>query len=222
MLESLAAAIAGLQQLLTWPTPGYLLAGVLIGYVVGILPGLGASAALAFLLPAVVSLAPIDGTRPDDRDIGGGRHRRRHYVHSARRAGRSHCRGDCRRRPRPGRARRGPLRVGRRDQCVDDGALFGMGVLVAFVPFAPRVLANVGSPELAALAIVGICLLVPLSHADPVKGLFSGALGLALATVGLDPFRAEPRFTFAQLTLRMAWDCCRLRSAFLRWLKRSP
>ena len=81
------------------------------------------------------------------------------------------------------------------------GALFGMGVLVAFVPFAPRVLAHVGSPELAALAIVGICLLVPLSHSDPVKGLFSGALGLALATVGLDPFRAEPRFTFAQLSL---------------------
>ena len=83
------------------------------------------------------------------------------------------------------------------------GALFGMGVLVAFVPLAPRVLAHVGSPELAALAIVGICLLVPLSHSDPVKGLFSGALGLALATVGLDPFRAEPRFTFAQLSL---WD----------------
>src|SRR4029453_9556306 len=76
-----------------------------------------------------------------------------------------------------------------------------MGVLVAFIPFAPRVLAHVGSPELAALAIVGICLLVPLSHAHPVKGLFSGALGLALATVGLDPFRAEPRFTFAQLSL---------------------
>src|SRR6185295_16253587 len=66
---------------------------------------------------------------------------------------------------------------------------------------APRVLAHIGSPELAALAIVGICLLVPLSRSDPVKGLFSGALGLALATIGLDPFRAEPRFTFSQLSL---------------------
>jgi putative tricarboxylic transport membrane protein len=83
------------------------------------------------------------------------------------------------------------------------GALFGMGVLVAFIPIAPHVLSRAGSPELAGLAIVGICLLVPLSHAHPVKGLLSGALGLALATVGLDPFRAEPRFTFAQVTL---WD----------------
>src|SRR5262249_23750740 len=40
---------------------GYLLAGVLIGYVVGVLPGLGAPAAFAFLLPAVASLAPVDG-----------------------------------------------------------------------------------------------------------------------------------------------------------------
>jgi TctA family transporter len=61
VIESLDAAITGLQQLFLWPTPGYLLAGVFIGFVVGILPGLGASATLAFLLPVVVTLAPIDG-----------------------------------------------------------------------------------------------------------------------------------------------------------------
>lgn len=201
MLESLAAAIAGLQQLLTWPTPGYLLAGVLIGYVVGVLPGLGASAALAFLLPAVVSLAPIDA-----------------FVLLTATSAVAAIAGDITSilLGVPGEATaaaivadghalavrgEGRYATGAAISAAMMGALFGMAVLVVFIPLAPRVLAHVGSPELAALAIVGICLLVPLSHSDPVKGLFGGALGLALATVGLDPFRAEPRFTFAQLSL---------------------
>ena len=86
----------------------------------------------------------------------------------------------------------------RRDQCVDDGCALWNGRLVAFIPIAPRVLAHVGSPELAALAIVGICLLVPLSQSDPVKGLFSGALGLALATIGLIHFGRSPDSRSAQ------------------------
>jgi TctA family transporter len=201
VLESLAAAIAGLQHVLTWPTPGYLLAGVLVGFIVGVLPGLGASAALAFLLPAAVSLAPIDA-----------------LVLLTATSAVSAIAGDITSilLGVPGEATaaaivadghalavrgEGRYATGAAISASMMGALFGMGVLVAFIPFAPRVLAHVGSPELAALAIVGICLLVPLSHAHPVKGLFSGALGLALATVGLDPFRAEPRFTFAQLSL---------------------
>ena len=201
MFESLAAAIAGLQQVLTWPTPGYLLAGVVIGYVVGVLPGLGASAALAFLLPAVVSLAPIDAlvlltATSAVAAIAGDLTSILLGVPGEATAAAIVADGH-------GLARRGEGRyaTGAAVTASMMGAFFGMGVLVAFVPLAPRVLAHVGSPELAALAIVGICLLVPLSHSDPVKGLFSGALGLALATVGLDPFRAEPRFTFEQLSL---------------------
>jgi len=203
VFESLAAAIAGLQQVLTWPTPGYLLAGVLVGYVVGVLPGLGAPAALAFLLPAVVSLAPIDGfvllTATTAVTAGAGDITSillgvPGEATAAAIVADGHAlalRGE------------GRFATGAAISASMMGALFGMGVLVAFIPLAPRVLAHIGSPELAALAIVGISLLVPLSHADPVKGLFSGALGLGLATVGLDPFRAEPRFTFAQLSL---WD----------------
>ena len=83
------------------------------------------------------------------------------------------------------------------------GSLIGVVVLVALVPVARPLLALVQSPELAALAVIGICLIVPLSQADPVKGLMCGALGLALATVRFDPSAAEPRFTFGQLSL---WD----------------
>ncbi|HKW02416.1 MAG TPA: tripartite tricarboxylate transporter permease [Vicinamibacterales bacterium] len=203
MLESLAAAFAGLQQVLMWPTLGYLLAGVLVGYVVGILPGLGAPAALAFLLPVVVSLAPIDGfvllTATSAVTAGAG------DITSILLGVPGEATAAAIVADGHALAKRGEGRyaTGAAISASVMGALFGVGVLVAFIPFAPRVLAHVGSPELAALAIVGICLLVPLSHANPVKGLFSSALGLALATVGLDPVRGEPRFTFSQVTL---WD----------------
>jgi TctA family transporter len=159
VLDSLDAAITGLQQLLTWPTPGYLLAGVLIGYVVGILPGLGASAALAFLLPAVVSLAPIDAfvlltATSAVAAIGGDLTSILLGVPGEATAAAIVADGHA-------LAKRGEGRyaTGAAVTASMMGALFGMGVLVAFVPFAPRVLAHVGSPELAALAIVGICLL---------------------------------------------------------------
>lgn len=203
MLESLAAAFGGLQQLLMWPTLGYLIAGVLIGYVVGVLPGLGAAATMAFLLPVVVSLPPIDGfvlltATSAVAAIAGDITSILFGVPGEATAAAIVADGHA-------LAVRGEGRyaTGAAITASMMGALFGVGVLVAFIPFAPRALAHVGSPELAALAIVGICLLVPLSLSDPVKGLLSGALGLAFATVGLDPFHAEPRFTFAQLSL---WD----------------
>ena len=203
MLESLAAAFGGLQQLLTWPTLGYLIAGVLIGYVVGVLPGLGAAATMAFLLPVVVSLPPIDGfvlltATSAVAAIAGDITSILFGVPGEATAAAIVADGHA-------LAVRGEGRyaTGAAITASMMGALFGVGVLVAFIPFAPRALAHVGSPELAALAVVGICLLVPLSLSDPVKGLLSGALGLAFATVGLDPFHAEPRFTFAQLSL---WD----------------
>jgi len=203
VLESLAAAFGGLQQLLTWPTLGYLIAGVLIGYVVGVLPGLGAAATMAFLLPAVVSLPPIDGfvlltATSAVAAIAGDITSILFGVPGEATAAAIVADGHA-------LAVRGEGRyaTGAAITASMMGALFGVGVLVAFIPFAPRALAHVGSPELAALAVVGICLLVPLSLSDPVKGLLSGALGLAFATVGLDPFHAEPRFTFAQLSL---WD----------------
>ncbi len=83
------------------------------------------------------------------------------------------------------------------------GSLIGVALLVVFIPVAQPVLAQVQSPELTALAVLGIGLLVPFSRAHPIKGLLSGALGLALATIGLDRSLGEPRFTFGQLTL---WD----------------
>lgn len=53
-----------------------------------------------------------------------------------------------------------------------------------------------GSSEYFALAVFGLTIIASISGASLVKGLISGLLGMLLATVGVDPVLAYPRFTF--------------------------
>ena len=51
------------------------------------------------------------------------------------------------------------------------------------------------------LAIWGILLVGSLSGGSLAKGIFAGALGVLIGSVGLDPMTAEPRFTFGSLQM---------------------
>ena len=59
--------------------------------------------------------------------------------------------------------------------------------------FAPR--------DYLLLAIWGILLVGALSGGSLAKGIFAGALGILIASVGLDPMTAEPRFTFGNVQM---------------------
>ncbi|MDK2824803.1 MAG: putative tricarboxylic transport rane protein [Clostridia bacterium] len=69
-----------------------------------------------------------------------------------------------------------------------------------FLMFAAQPLALVslkfGSPEYFWLAIFGLTIISSLSEGNMVKGLLGGALGLLLATIGIDPVTGHTRFTF--------------------------
>lgn len=203
LTDAVSALALGLQLLLQWPTLGYLAAGAAIGFVVGILPGLGGTAALAIMLPSVLPLSPLDGC-----------------VLLTAAAAVSTAAGDITSIVLgvPGEAtaaaivpdghalaRRGEgaFAAGAAITASTVGAIIGVVLLVALIPVAQPLLSQVQSPELAALAVLGIALLIPLSRANPLKGSLAGALGLSAATVGLDPSLGQPRFTFGQLTL---WD----------------
>ncbi len=66
---------------------------------------------------------------------------------------------------------------------------------VAAFPIA-RFALRFGPAEYAGLAVFGISLMAGVSGGRVLKGLLAGLLGLALATVGLDPMTAYPRFSF--------------------------
>lgn len=68
---------------------------------------------------------------------------------------------------------------------------------VAAFPIAAFAL-EFGPAEYFGLALFGISLMAGVSGRFVLKGLLAGCLGLALATIGLDPMTAYPRFTFGQ------------------------
>jgi putative tricarboxylic transport membrane protein len=92
---------------------------------------------------------------------------------------------------------------GRAGQALGINALMsGAGQLISilFLSLAAFPLATLalsfGPAEYFGLALFGLSLMAGVSGKHVLKGLLAGTLGLALATVGLDPMTAYPRFTF--------------------------
>jgi putative tricarboxylic transport membrane protein len=92
---------------------------------------------------------------------------------------------------------------GRAGQALGINALMsGAGQLISilFLSIAAFPLAtfalSFGPAEYFGLALFGLSLMAGVSGKHVLKGLLAGTLGLALATVGLDPMTAYPRFTF--------------------------
>jgi putative tricarboxylic transport membrane protein len=78
--------------------------------------------------------------------------------------------------------------------------------LVLFAPILAEWAIRFGPAEYFALMVFAFAALSSLSGGSLVRGLAATAIGLFLATVGLDPNSAVPRFTFGQIKLLDGMD----------------
>ena len=78
------------------------------------------------------------------------------------------------------------------------GSLISTIALILIAPELAQVALQFSAPESFALAFFGLAIISSVSGEDVVKGLIAGAFGLIIATVGLDPMTSFPRFTFGQ------------------------
>ncbi len=76
------------------------------------------------------------------------------------------------------------------------GAFIGTMLLIVIAPQFLRIALNFGPPEFFALAILGMTSVASLAMGSLVKAFIAGAIGLLLATVGLDPVSGALRYTF--------------------------
>jgi len=81
------------------------------------------------------------------------------------------------------------------------GGFVGILALAVAAPLVSDFALQFGPRDYLLLAIWGILLVGSLSGGSLVKGIFSGALGVLIASVGLDPLTAEQRFTFGSVQL---------------------
>jgi len=202
-VEVVHACLAALGQVFAWPDCGLLVVGVLIGALVGILPGLGGSATIAMLMPLTLTLPPsqafalllgvaaVIATTGDLTSI---------LVGIPGEATAAATVVDGHQLTLRGQASRA---IGASLVSSLAGSLFGAFTLALAIPFALMIARAIGSPELFMLTLFGITFLAPLSRGSRLKGVIAGGLGVMLATIGLDSGTATARFTFGQVSL---WD----------------
>ena len=195
--------VAGLALVVVPATLGLMLVGIGVGFMVGILPGLGGPAALALMLPFVFALQPaeafafllgmaaVTATTGDITSILFG------VPGEATTAATIVDGHPMAKNGEAGRALGAALTASL------IGALFGAALLALAIPLVRPLVLWFGSPELFMLAVLGLTFVASLSGGRLMKGLIAAGLGLLLGTVGLDPLSATPRYTFGQLFL---WD----------------
>jgi putative tricarboxylic transport membrane protein len=81
------------------------------------------------------------------------------------------------------------------------GGLVGIVVLAVAAPSVSDFAIRFQPRDFMLLAILGILLVGSLSGESLVKGVFAGAMGLVIGSVGLDPMTMDQRFTFGSMQL---------------------
>ena len=81
------------------------------------------------------------------------------------------------------------------------GGLISVLLLSTISPILAKFALRFAAPEYFALALFGLSIIASISTKNLVKGLLAGFFGLIIATVGLDPISALPRFTFGRTEL---------------------
>ena len=80
------------------------------------------------------------------------------------------------------------------------GSLSVIGIMLLAPPLA-RIALGFGPPEIFALLLIGFTMVTWLARGSRLKAAAMALLGLFLGTVGLDPISATPRFTYDTITL---------------------
>jgi len=203
MVEMAGAFWSGFYQLFTWSTFSLMLLGILIGFVVGILPGLGGPTTLALMLPFVIKMqaveafafllgmAAVTSTTGDITSVLFGIPGEPTTASTIVDGHPMAKKGEA------GRA------LGAVLMSSLVGAVFGAFALALAIPIVRPLVLTFGSPEFFMLALLGITFVASLSSRTLLKGLIAGGLGLFLATIGLCPMSSIQRFTFGQIFL---WD----------------
>lgn len=174
----------------------YCFIGVLLGTLVGCLPGIGPTATIAMLLPITFSLSPVGALIMLAGIYYGAQYGGSTTAILINLPGESSSAVtaiDGYQMARQGRA--GPALA-----AAALGSFFAGSVatllLAFFAPPLARAALNFGAPEYFALIILGLLVSIALAHGSILKALAMIVLGLLLGMVGQDIYTGQPRFTF--------------------------
>jgi putative tricarboxylic transport membrane protein len=198
------AALQGLSLVLQWNAFSLMLVGMALGFVVGLLPGIGGAATLALMLPFVFKMSPVEAfafllgmhsvaaTTGDITSILFG-------VPGEALSAATVVDGHPM--AKNGEAARA-LGAALMSSLV--GAVIGAAALAVSIPIVRPLVLTFGSPELFMVTVMGIACITSLSGqgtSAQLKGFAMGLLGLLLATIGQERQSGILRFDFGLIYL---------------------
>jgi putative tricarboxylic transport membrane protein len=200
-MEMLAGLMHGFAVALEPMNLFWCFVGVFFGTVVGILPGLGPSATVALLLPLAMQMNPTSGLIMMAGIYYGAKYGGSTTSILLNVPGESASVVTCldgyemARRGRAGPA----LGIAAISSFV--AGTIGVLLLMLVAPPVAEFALRFGPPEYFALMAMGLAMVVLLAGKSMIKALLSMFLGLLLATVGVDLFTDNARFTFDRVEL---------------------
>lgn len=172
------------------------LAGVFIGNVVGVLPGLGVMTAISMLLPLTFAMPPVAAILM----LAG--------IYYGAQYGGAICSILLNLPCHPPHAvtcldgypltlqGKGGTALGVTMLSSFLGASFGILLMVFFAPTLVRIALNFGPAEISSLMLLGLLAGSTLARGSKLKGISMTCLGLLLGTIGTDINTGDQRFTF--------------------------
>lgn len=200
-MDSLMSLAEGFMHALSWQNLLFAFIGCLLGTLVGVLPGIGPVAGVALLIPlafnmdaagSIIMLAAIFYGSQYGGTITSV------LLNTPGEASSAVTVIDGYQMTKMGRAGVA-LTVAAVGSFVG-GTLATVALVALAKPLSTFGLA-IGPPEFFALVLLGLSLLVALAGKSMIKALISGAIGLIIAMVGVDPVVGATRFTFGNINL---------------------
>lgn len=196
LFNSLTTLVTGGQAL-------YVLLGVFVGLVFGMIPGLGGTTALALLIPFTYSMDPIGAMYLAGGVMGAtsfGGSISAILLNIPGTATSTATTFDGYPLARQGKA---GLAIGAAAAASTMGGLIGIFTLLLFIPLGRQIVLMFGPAEFFLLAVLGLAAIAVSVRGKMLRGLIAGGFGLMLAFIGMDAGSGEIRFTLGSSYL---WD----------------
>ncbi|PIE54543.1 MAG: C4-dicarboxylate ABC transporter permease [Dethiosulfovibrio peptidovorans] len=172
-----------------------ILSGTLGGIVIGAIPGLTATMAVALLIPVTFGMDPVVGLAMMGGVYSGGMYGGAISSILLSTPGTPAAAATAFDGYPMTRQGRGGTAIAVATVASFWGGIISTAALLLLAPILAHFALRFGPPEYFLLAVMGLASIVTLTSGNLLKGLISGVLGLVIATVGMDPIDGYIRFT---------------------------
>lgn len=200
-MTPLDGLVAGLALALTPTSLGLICVGLVLGFIVGVLPGFSSPNAAAILLPFSLALAPHDALILFAAIYSGSTFAGAVpaiLLNIPGTAGAAATTLDGRPMALAGKAN---LAIGIARAASAFGGMIGVAATILVIGPMSVLALRVGPPELFLIALFGLSIIASVVGRDVWKGLAAGLLGMLVAAMSADPISAQGRMTFGILEL---------------------